>query len=272
MTSRHPIDQAHGLRRLFANSKVRFIPVVSNPHVAFDGLMLERLCSAFTQCGVSTLVVDASERAGAPAEMALLDLSECIEPLSSHVAYLSARGLPLKFVDATGSTHGFLDAVARASPASQVVLVHAGATDLCRLFSRISQDADAAPVCPLLLADDHPVSVTHAYAAMKLLTSRAGVMVYELVLGASQRSPRAERIAMQLALCADDFLGAALRDWIRIDPAIDATEAPGPALRRWARERLGRGDAARAGADAHAEALSMPPPPRGGAISNRAVH
>ena len=233
-----PLDQAHGLRRLFAHAQVRFIPVASNPHVAFGGLMLERLCSGFAECGVQTLVVDASERASAPAEMALLDLAACIEPLSAQVSYLAARGLPLKFVDATGSTHAFLQTVAEAAPECRVVLVHAAAADLCRLFGRASRADDASAVRPLLLADDHPTSVTHAYAAMKLLARRAGLLVHDLMLGVAEHSPRADRIAVQLAICADDFLGAVLRDWVRVDPATAATEAPSPALRRWIRERL----------------------------------
>jgi flagellar biosynthesis protein FlhG len=80
--------------------------------------------------------------------------------------------------------------------------------------------------------------VTHAYAAMKLLTQRAGLIVHDLLLGAAPQSPRSERIAMQIATCADDFLGAVLRDWVRIDPACDATEAPTPELRRLVREQL----------------------------------
>jgi flagellar biosynthesis protein FlhG len=80
--------------------------------------------------------------------------------------------------------------------------------------------------------------VTHAYAAMKLLTQRAGLVVHDLLLGAAAHAPRSERIAMQIATCADDFLGAVLRDWVQIDPACDATEAPTAELRRLVREQL----------------------------------
>jgi flagellar biosynthesis protein FlhG len=73
---------------------------------------------------------------------------------------------------------------------------------------------------------------------MKVLTQRAGLVVHDLLLGAAPQSPRSERIAMQIATCADDFLGAVLRDWVRIDPACDATEAPTPELRRLVREQL----------------------------------
>jgi flagellar biosynthesis protein FlhG len=230
-----PLDQADGLRRLFAHARVCVVPVVSNPNVAFGGVMLERLCTAFAEHGKHTLVVDAAERANAHAEMALLDLAECIEPLSAQVSYLAARGLPLRFVDAAGSTASFLQAVTQAAPHCDVVLVHAGASELCRLFAR---SAEPERVRPLLLADDRPASVTHAYAAMKLLTQRAGLVVHDLLLGAAPQSPRSERIAMQIATCADDFLGAVLRDWVRIDPACDATELPSPELRRLVREQL----------------------------------
>ena len=231
-----PLDQADGLRRLFAHARVRYVPVVSNPNVAFGGVMLERLCTAIGEHDKHTLVVDASERASAHAEMALLDLSACIETLSPQVSYLAARGLPLRFVDAQGSTHPLLQAVADAAPQAEVVLVHASASELCRLFARSGR---AEQVRPLLLADDRPASVTHAYAALKLLTQRAGFVVYDLLLGAAPQSPRAERIAMQLATCADDFLGAVVRDWVQLDPATSPTEAPTPALRRLVREMLG---------------------------------
>ena len=227
-----PLDQADGLRRLFAHAQVRHVPVVSNPHVAFGGVMLERLCTAFAEHGKHTLVVDASERASAHAEMALLDLSECIEALSPRVSYLAARGLPLRFVDAQGSTHSFLRAVSDAAPHADVVLVHASASELCRLFTRRGPDTGEAMVRPVLLADDRPASVTHAYAAMKLLTQRGGMVVHDLLLGAASHSPRAERIAIQLATCGDDFLGAVLRDWAALDPAADPLQPPEPALRR----------------------------------------
>lgn len=232
-----PLDQADGLRRLFAHARVKFVPVVSNPHMAFGGMMLERLTTAIGELGLHTLVVDASERAAMHSELALMSLPDCIETLSAQVSYLVARGLPIRFVDAQGSTSPFLDAVADAAPHADVVLVHAPASDLVRLFARHGQ---ATGVCPLLLADDRPASVTHAYAALKLLTQRAGLVVHDLLLGAAPNSPRAERIAMQIATCADDFLGAVLRDWVQLDPAASPTEAPTPALRRLVCQTLRR--------------------------------
>jgi flagellar biosynthesis protein FlhG len=238
-----PLDQADGLRRLFARHRVKFVPVVSNPHVAFGGMMLERLCAGFSEHGLHVLVADASERASAGSELAMVDLADAIEPLSAQVSYLAARGLPIRHVDAGGSTAPFLQAITDAAPHADVVLVHAPASELCRLFARSAELArrsgdDSGLVRPLLLADDRPASVTHAYAAMKLLTQRAGLVVHDLMLGAAPHSPRAERIAMQLATCADDFLGAVLRDWVRLDPAAHAHEPPCDALRRLVRETL----------------------------------
>jgi hypothetical protein len=234
-----PLDQADGLRRLFGASRVRFIPVVSNPHVAFGGLMLERVCTAFSEAGVRTLVVDAAERAQAASEATLMDLAEGIEPLSTDVSYLSARGLPVRYVDTHGFTSGFLQALVTAAPNTQVVVVHAPAVDLCRMFSRRDPaHAMRADMRPLLLADENSESVTHAYAAMKLLTQRAGLQVHDLLLGSTRRTPRTDRIAAQLARCGEDFFGAVVRDWVWIDPTEHAAASAPPALRRWAQHWL----------------------------------
>lgn len=233
-------DQADGLRQMFAGAGTRFVPVVSNPHVAFGGVMLERLCTAFAELGAKVLVVDAGERAGTADEMAMIDLGQCVERLSPQVAYLSARGLPIRFVDTRGSTHAFLERAAEAAPGCNVVLVHADAKELARLFAhgrRQALDALDAP-CPIVFADDRPQSVTHAYASMKLLAMRAHLLVADLLLGAAPNSPRAERIVAKLAGCADNFFGGVLRDWARLDPATDAGDPPSDDLRRLAASRF----------------------------------
>lgn len=235
LTPHTPPDQAHGLRRLFAQGGVRLVPVVANPHMAFGGVMLERLCAALAEQGARTLMVDASDAAPAPDELAVMGLAECIEPLSPEVAYLAARTLPLRYVDTHGSTAPFLQAVADAAPHCDVVLVHAGAGELSRMFARQTL---ATHVRPVLLADDHPASVTHAYAAMKLLALRGKMMVFHLLLGAATRSPRAVRIAEQLTACADTYLGALMHSSAVVDPAAQADEPPPPGLRRLAQGLL----------------------------------
>ena len=232
-------DQAEGLRQMFAHTRARFVPVVSNPHVAFGGVMLERLCTAFAERGANVLVIDAGERAGEAGEMALIELGQCIERLSTQVSFLAARGLSVRFVDATGSSRGFLRAAAEASPRSDIVLVHAPAPELFRMFSP-GQNGAAEGEVPIVFCDDRPASVTHAYGGVKLLAQRADLVVFDLLLGAAPQSPRAERIVAKLSSCADSFFGGVLRNAARIDPAGDATEPPSAALRRIAAARLDR--------------------------------
>ena len=177
------------------------------------------------------MVVDAGEKSPAPDELAAVDLGACVELLSDKVSYLAARGLPMRFVNSHGSAAALLNAVIEAAPMADVVLLHASAPELCRVVAR-------REVRPVLLADDRPLSVTHAYAGMKLLVQRAGLMEHSLLLGADAHSPRALRIAQQMTDCADGFLGAALCDWASVDPQAPATEPPSAALRLLARELL----------------------------------
>ncbi len=210
-----PLDQADGLRRLFAgrsHAAQRVLPLVANPHVAFSGLVLDRVAALLALHGKRVLVVDAGARSPAPDERALLDLASAIEPLSPGVAYLPARGLPLAHVDTRGSAAGFLDALAQAAPRADLVLLHADAADLARIFTRRGAR-------PLLIGADQPDSIKHAYAAAKLLSKRCGLMTYDLLLAAPPQSRRLEGIATSLASCLDNFLGALLHDWALVDPA-----------------------------------------------------
>ncbi|MEO7055900.1 MAG: flagellar biosynthesis protein [Caldimonas sp.] len=246
MPSASFFDQAEGLRQMFAHTRARFVPVVSNPHVAFGGVMLERLCTAFAERGAKVLVIDAGERAGEAGEMAMVELGQCIERLSAQVSFLAARGLPVRFVDAAGSTGGFLRRAAEAAPQCDVVIVHAPAGDLCRMFASGSRSGGAAHGdgdVPIVFADDRPASVTHAYASMKLLAQRADLVVFDLMLAAAPSSPRAERIVAKLVSCTDAFFGGVVREAARVDPAGDATEPPSAVLRRIASARFGRSQA-----------------------------
>lgn len=235
---------------------MRLVPLVANPQLPFGGVLLERLCSALADEGATTLLVDAAQGAQVPAEMAVMDLADCLETLSPDLSYLAARTLPLRYVDACGSTAPFLQAVVDAAPGVDVVLVHASASELARMFAR---QALATQVWPVLLANDHPASVTQAYASMKLLALRSRLMVYQLLLGAAPASARAPRIAEKMASCADNFLGALLHDWALVDPACHPADAPSAALRRLVRAMLSPapGDAAASGTS---DAASARPP------------
>jgi hypothetical protein len=230
-----PPDQADGLRRMFAASRTRFIAVAANADIAFSGLALERLAAACALQGRKVLVVDA--HSAQPREMAALDLASCVEPMADDLFYLAASGLPLKHVDARGSCERFLQAAADAAPECGTVIVHADPVDLGRLFVRLAPR-------PLLLAADHPASVTTAYANMKYLALRHGLKAFDLLLVAAEQSPRAPRIADQLSITADRHCGAVLHDWAMVDPAA-RSELP-PALQRIAQALLTDLPAARA--------------------------
>ena len=224
-TAPAPLDQADGLRRLFAGQRQHVLPLAANPHVTFSGIVLDRLASVLVARGHTVLVVDAADRSPAPLEMALIDLAACIEPLSPQVGYLAARGLPLAHVDTRGSAGGFIDALLQAAPKADVVLLHANATDLARMFMRRAAR-------PILMGADHAESIKHAYAACKLLAQRCSLMTFDLLIAADPRSRRVASIASTMASCADGFVGAVLHDWAVVDPAASPDEAPDIALDR----------------------------------------
>lgn len=211
-------DQAQGLRQMFGQSEVCRLPLVHNPQVVFGGVVMERLCSALAERGLNTLVVDAADTASPPHELAPVDLAACVEPLSSHVSFLAARGLPMHYLDARATTVGFLRALTEASPQANVVMMHAGAADLRRMF------AGSTPR-PVLLVGAQAASLTDAYASMKMLSQRLGALTYDVVIAADVSPRRARSIAERLSECADHFLGAAVGLTAVVDPAA-APRAP----------------------------------------------
>jgi len=212
-----PLDQAHGLRRLFAGRARHVLALAANPHVAFSGIVLDRLAAVLAAQGHDVLVVDASSMSPPPHELVAVELAACIEQLAPRVSYLPARGLPRAHVDTRGSAAGFIDALQQAAPQTDVILLHADGVDLARIFKRRA-------VRPILLGADHPESIKHAYANIKLLVQRCALMSFDLLLAAAPTSPRAVNIAESLAGCADNFLGATLLNTALIDPAGDPAE------------------------------------------------
>ena len=140
-----------------------------------------------------------------------------------------------------------------------MLLVHASAADLVRLYEQRA-------LRPLLLASEQPQSLTHAYAAMKLLVLRRGLMSHDLLLAAPPDSRRAPAIAQRLASCAESFLGAALHDWAAVDPASDVRDAPGAALCALVAAQL------QLPHDADSVAETPPPPWRGASAAPHAMN
>lgn len=232
-----PADQAQGLRRMFGAEHLRFVPLVHNPFVPGAGVVMERLCAAAATLGRRTLVVDAADSATTPHELATVDLAACVERLSPSVSYLAARGLPVRYLDNRATMARFREALrgAAAGCGADLVLLHAGASDLRRIF------AGRAPR-PILLAGSRPTSLTDAYASMKLLAQRLGALTYDLVIASDVGSRRARRMAERLGECADHFLGSALRHCAVVDAAEPVRQPPGVALRRLVAAQLDSDD------------------------------
>lgn len=233
---RSPADQADGLRRLFAGSRQRIVPLVANPHVERTSVLLERLSSALAELGATTLVVDAADTSPEASEMAEIDLPACIEPLGSQVHYLAARGLPLRHVNARGSSEAWLAAVESAAPRADAIVLHANARDLVRLLGR-------RPVRPVLMASLDGAGLTDAYTSMKLLAQRAGLLTFDLLADVQDGPRRALRVAERLAQTGDSFLGSVLRTFAGVDCSRPLDAPLETALIRLATEQLLNDDA-----------------------------
>ena len=220
-------------------ARPRFVPVVGNPYVGAAHVAVERLSAAFTLLGQRTMILDAADASPAASEAALLDLSSGIERLTPKIWYLAARGLPMRYVDTHGSCARLLDELTRSGCQADVIVVHADAADMARLFT-------ATPARPVLLAADHAESLKHAYAAWKLLAQRRGGTSADLMLLYRPGRARAQAIAASLSRCADAFMGAVLADWATVDPLSDPGDAPDAAVTRLAEGQCiqpGRDDA-----------------------------
>ncbi|MBS0317156.1 MAG: flagellar biosynthesis protein [Proteobacteria bacterium] len=202
---------------------------MSNPHVACSRVLVEQLCVAIGGLGLHTLMVDASEHAAARDDAATPDLSERLEHLSPRLSYLDARGTALHYIDSDGSAVGFLEAVVDAAPCADVVLMHAAASDLVRMFGRRPFGVDAPRA--VILCDEQPEAIIHAYAGLKLLASHAGMVVHDLLLSAVTQSQEAALVAARLARCANRFFGALQHRWVCIGPGDADGDVGNPALR-----------------------------------------
>ena len=214
-----PLDQAHGLRRMFASRRQVVLPLVANPFVAFSGVVLDRMAAVLSAAGRKVLVVDASAGSPPPHELAALDLAACVSTVSPGIFYLPACGLPMTYVDTRGFADAFIEAVQRAAPQADVVLLHADAQDLVRIFKRRAAR-------PVLLGSDHPDSIKHAYAGAKLLATRCSLMTFDLLLAAPPHSPRLASIGQSLTGCAETFLGATICHVAVMDPAGESESEP----------------------------------------------
>lgn len=234
LAARAPMDQADGLRRLFGARAPRCVPLVANPHAGAAAVALEALASAFVDLHCHVLVVDAADTSPDAPEAASLGLAGCVQWLAPQLGYLAARGLPRRFVDTRGSAARMIDEVRRAAPDADLVVVHAEAIDLARLFKGF-------PARPVLLAADHPESVKHAYACWKLLARRCAWLTADLLL-TDAHPARTAPIAASVSQCAEDFFGGELGGWAAVASPGGRDDGDPDELRRLALAQLHRDD------------------------------
>ncbi len=250
-----PLDQADGLRRLFAGQGARgiqLLALVANPHLPFGGLAVDRVVNALTAQGHHVLVIDAASTSPEPHELAHVDLAACIERIAPQAHYLCARGLPMAYVDTRGSTSGFVhavqDAALQAAPKIDVMLLHADAPELARLCK--SHPA-AAHLRPVLLGCDDAESIKHAYAGAKLLATRNELLSFDLLLVSAPHASRLTSIATSLSDCIENFLNGVLCHTAVVDPACDFNAAADADLLRVMKAQL----------DGPAQSQRTAPPP-----------
>ena len=184
----------------------RFVPVVANPHVA----LRRRRCSSalatvFAERGCNTLVVDAADTA-ARTRRAGLHRPRRLRRAAVAAARLPGRARPADAARRHARLARELPRRACRSGAatSTSSLVHAEAPRALphvRAAPRRTLRAGAARSSCRRPAE----SVTHAYAALKLLAQRPGLMIFDLVLrrraavaARRARSPPAGRLRRQL--------------------------------------------------------------------------
>ena len=218
---------------MFAGAQaLRFVPVVSNPHVAFGGVLLERLCTALRRARRGTLVVDAAEAR----QRGRRDGAD--RPRAVHRAAVAAGLLPRRARPAdplrrcTRARRARSSARCRSRAAGSTSCSSTPArSELCRLFARRTR-CSTAPV-PAALADDRPASVTHAYASMKLLAQRAGLRGATTCCSAPRRARRAPSASpTQLAACADTSSARCCATGCGSTRPATPREPPGAGLRR----------------------------------------
>ena len=138
----------------------------------------------------------------------------------------------MQHVDTHGSCASFIPRMMNVVYDVDVVVMHTEARILARMLGE-------QQLRPVLLASGAGESITHAYAAQKLLVQRLGLMSFDLVMPATRgRGPTSAQIARRVGDCADRFLGAALHDSATIDPDMAFGGASGPDLMRLAAAQL----------------------------------
>ncbi len=222
------LDQASGLRRLFARRSVRVLPIAGAPGDLQCASFVINLASALVQIGRHPLVLDALGGAIVDALGVVVDadLADLLDGRQSiHGVARSTpegfdvmradRGLP-SFAASGGDHDALFSAFGQLAMPFDLVLVCAPPETIGELLGR------ASPYSPLILSTDGR-SPTTPYAEIKRLSTRYGFERFQLAFYRVSSRGAAEQSHGRIAAAAGRFLGSAVEfaGAIERDSALD---------------------------------------------------
>ena len=239
----------------------------ANPHVAFSGVVLDRLAAVLAALGLQERAGGGRRRERQPPPAArdgrAGPLGAC-HRADRPAAWATCRHAACRWP--CGHTrHGLAGFIRRAAARRRAAGRRAAAcTPTPPTSARMIKPPRRAPV--LLLGADHPESIKHAYAGAKLLARRLQPDELRPAAGraaACRRAPRPSRRAWPTAPTAS--WAPAAGHWALVDPAGDLQDPPTPDLlsqlldtRSW---QAGRGRPRRPAAFAPRRGPASPPAP-----------
>lgn len=208
----HPVDQAHGLRRLFARQTVRLLPLVASAGWPDAQALALDLAMRWAQDGRHVLVLDGLSAQRSPwvdeatawdldhvlqAQVSFEDAAQAVVP---GVWLMAAQeGLPSLVRDGHAA-RSVLQAAAQLPQGIDMVILLAGAPIVAALCA-------GEAVLPLVLGGDAPADMTDAYLALKILATEGGLSRCGLVLTDRGAPARVQMAAQRITTCAQRFLG-----------------------------------------------------------------
>jgi flagellar biosynthesis protein FlhG len=218
------LDQASGLRRLFARRALRVLPVASERTDASATRFVANLAAALARTGLQTIVVD-GRRDGVAGLLGLCPTLDLADLLTADLSFErvvvdspqgfsvlpATHGLPMLGADPAAADAVF-SALAALGRGFEVALVHADGATLGPLLGRAG--AETTLVCG---ADDE--NLTAVYGRIKALVTTHGMSRFRVVfdragspLEAVSRHRRLASVAHRYLSASVEFGGLVLQD------------------------------------------------------------
>jgi flagellar biosynthesis protein FlhG len=224
------LDQAAGLRRLFARRALRVLPLAGGDESRAEPAFVLNLAAALARAGWRPIVVDGQRRglsarlAGEPA----LELADLLEGQRSFesVVIRSPEGFSVlpaacglaQVASDPAAADAMFGAIAAVRDGYDIALVHANPATLGALLG--GHQAEPAVVCGPAERD-----LTAAYARLKALATGHGFSRFRVVFDRAPSPVISAQRHRRLAEVADRFLSAAVAYGGAVAPHDDAQAA-----------------------------------------------